>query len=448
MSVSFFPLKWEATGNQWWYASPIDCAAANAHYHLVREMLKFDNNHLFNLTSLRRIRRLELVWDDDREQFKDVAKCRSEVARKLFLECESKKGKKKENSLIRAGYGGWLMYTAASAGDLCFVQQLVEMNPLLVFGGGEYTVTDTFYAASKGKNCEVFKLVFDFALSPRFVTGKGRVILPSVYKWEMSNRAVHTASRGGNAEVLEMFLANCCDVLAYRDAQGSTVLHSAAATGQLEVVKYLTSSFDIINSTDDHGDTALHVAAYRGHLAVVETLISASSSLISIRNHAGETFLHKAVSGFQSPAFRRLDRQVELLRKLLSGDKKFHMEEIINAKNTDGETALQVATTGNTKIPTDLIKLLKTAPMIKPLQGLGYNSRKATTASSSQMKNDRICISPGTSFRMSDAKMLVLAGIEKNASDASSNTDQGSERMSSTTSDSAAENRPSRGTNQ
>lgn len=164
------------------------------------------------------------------------------------------------------------------------------------------------------------------------------------------------------------------------------------------------------------------MAAYRGHLAVVETLISASSSLISIQNHAGETFLHKAVSGFQSPAFRRLGRQVELLRKLLSGDKKFHMDEIIKAKNTDGETAFHVATTGNIRIPTDLIKLLKTAPLIKPLQG--YNLRKATATSSSHKKNDRICISPGTSFRMSDTKMFVLAGIENEVDASSTTTDQ------------------------
>ncbi|KAJ1380497.1 Ankyrin repeat-containing domain superfamily [Sesbania bispinosa] len=113
-----------------WYASPIDCAAANGHYDLVRELLRIDNNHLFKLTSLRRICHLELVWDDE-EQFNGVSKFRSEVAQKLLLECESKRGK---NSLIRADYGGWLMYTAASAGDLGFVQQLLERNPLLVFG--------------------------------------------------------------------------------------------------------------------------------------------------------------------------------------------------------------------------------------------------------------------------------------------------------------------------
>ncbi|KAK7338405.1 hypothetical protein VNO77_19012 [Canavalia gladiata] len=479
MGPTYFPLRWESTGDQWWYVSPIDCAAANGHYDLVRELLRIDNNHLFKLTSLRRIRRLEVVWDDDEEQFGDVAKSRSEVAQKLLHECESKRGKK-NNSLIREGYGGWLMYTAASAGDLPFVQQLLERNPLLVFGEGEYNVTDVFYAASRGKNCEVFRMLFDLSLSPRFVTSKGGVLeehvgdVPPVYKWEMTNRAVHAASRGGNVEILEELLANSSDLLAYRDAQGSTILHSAAGRGQVEVVKYLTSSFDIINSTDHQGNTALHVAAYRGQLGAVEALVSSSPELISLRNNAGETFLHKAVSGFQSPSFRRLDRQVELLRQLVS-DKKFQIEEIINVKNMDGRTALHIATIG--KIHTDLVKLLMTAPQINvnvsdgngmtPLDYLkqspnsaasnvlirkliaaggmyryqGYNSRKAIA--SSHMKMHSIGGSPGTSFRISDTQMFLYTGIE-NASDASS--DQGSVGMSSSSSehtayDSTAENR-------
>ncbi|PHU00457.1 Nuclear transcription factor Y subunit B [Capsicum chinense] len=99
-----------------------------------------------------RIRRLESVWDDE-EQFDDVARCRSklskscdlfrvlldfaitsmflvrhggdldctrkkmslQVERKLMLEYDTKKGK---NSLLKAGYVGWLLYTAASTGDL------------------------------------------------------------------------------------------------------------------------------------------------------------------------------------------------------------------------------------------------------------------------------------------------------------------------------------------
>ena len=84
MPPSYFPLRWESTGDQWWFASPIDWAVANGHYDLVRELLRFDNNHLIKLTSLPRVRRLETVWDDE-EQFHDVARCRSQVAQKLLV---------------------------------------------------------------------------------------------------------------------------------------------------------------------------------------------------------------------------------------------------------------------------------------------------------------------------------------------------------------------------
>ncbi|XP_061345455.1 uncharacterized protein LOC133291247 isoform X2 [Gastrolobium bilobum] len=443
MPPTNFPLRWESTGDQWWFASPIDWAAANGHFDLVRELLRLDSNHLFKLTSLRRIRRLEVVWDDE-EQFNDVAKFRAQVAQKLLVECESKRGK---NSLIRAGYGGWLMYTAASAGDLGFVQVLLERNPLLVFGEGEYGVTDILYAAARSKGGIMEEHIGD---------------IPSVYKWEMTNRAVHAAARGGNLKILEELLANCSDILAYRDAQGSTILHSAAGRGQVEVVKYLASSFDMINSTDHKGNTALHVAASRGQLAAAEALVSSFPTLISLRNNAGETFLHKAVSGFQTPAFRRLDRQVELLRKLLSG-KNFHVEDIINVKNNDGRTALHMAIIGN--IHTDLVQLLMTAPLINvnicdahgmtPLDYLrqqpnsassdilikklisaggmfgcqGYNSRKAIA---SHLRMQSIGSSPGASFRISDTEIFLYTGIE-NVSDASA--DHVSAGMSSSSSE-------------
>ena len=113
MAPTYFPLRWESTGDQWWYTSPIDWAAANGHYDLVRELLCLDSNQLIKVTSLRHIRRLEVVWDED-EQFDDIAKNRCLVARKLLHKGESKRGK---TSLIRAGYGGWLLYTAASLHD-------------------------------------------------------------------------------------------------------------------------------------------------------------------------------------------------------------------------------------------------------------------------------------------------------------------------------------------
>ena len=223
------------------------------------------------------------------------------------------------------------------------------------------------------------------------------------------------------------------------------------------------ASFDIINSTDNQGNTALHVAAYRGQLAVVEALILASPSSISLRNNAGETFLHMAVSGFQTPGFRRLDRQVELMKKLVTG-KVFNMEEVINAKNNDGRTALHMAIIGN--IHSDLVEHLMTARSIDvnirdddgmtPLDLLRQGPRSASSeilirqlisaggifscrdytarrAIASHLKMQGTGgSSPGTSFRISDTEIFLYTGIE-NESDAS--MDQGSGGLSSYSTD-------------
>lgn len=209
-----------------------------------------------------------------------------------------------------------------------------------------------------------------------------------------------------------------------------------------QVVKYLASSFDIINSTDNEGNTALHIAASRGQLSTSEFLISSFPSLISHKNNTGETFLHKAISGFQTHAFRRLDRQVELLRKLLTTN-HFHIQEIINLKNNDGRTVLHMAIIGNIHI--DLVQLLMTVKSINvnicdvngmtPLDYLkqnpnsstsdilikklisaggmfgcqGYNSRKAIA---SHLRMQSFGTSPGTTFRILDNEIFLHTKIE------------------------------------
>ncbi|KAF5194637.1 Ankyrin repeat family protein [Thalictrum thalictroides] len=461
MPPSYFPLRWESTGDQWWYASPIDWAAANGHYDLVRELLHLDANLLIKLTSLRRIRRLETVWDDE-AQFDDVANCRSQVARKLLLECESKK---RSNSLIRAGYGGWLMYTAASAGDVDFVQELLKRDPLLVFGEGEYGVTDIFYASARSKSSEVFRLLFDCSISPRcLLSSQGELEeqpreVPTVFRWEMLNRAIHAAARGGNLEILKELLGECSDVLVYRDEQGSTILHAASGRGQVEAVKDLVTSFDIITSTDNQGNTALHVAAYRGHLAVAEALIIAAPSSTTNVNKSGDTFLHMAVAGFRTSGFRRLDRQIELMKQLLCG--KIYMQDVINIRNIEGKTALHMAVMGN--IHSNLVELLMSVRYIDlnirdidgmtPLDLLRQRPRsasseilikqiilaggisncqdyKARSAIVSHLKMQGIG-SPGTSFRIPDSEIFLYTGI--GTSDAYG--DPGSARLSSCSSE-------------
>ncbi|XWS34619.1 hypothetical protein CRYUN_Cryun21dG0053500 [Craigia yunnanensis] len=449
MPPSYFPLRWESTGDQWWYASPIDWAAANGLYDLVIELLHLDTNLLIKLTSLRRIRRLETVWDDE-AQFDDVAKCRSLVARRLLQECETKEG---NNTLIRAGYGGWLLYTAASAGDVNFVKELLEGDPLLVFGEGEYGVTDIFYAAARSKTSEVFGMLLDFAVSSRScLSSEGEVEdelseTRSIFKWEMMNRAVHAAARGGSLEILREILGDCSDVLVYRDVQGSTILHTASGRGQVEVVKDLVASFEIITSVDNQGNAALHVAAYGGYLKVVEFLIHTSPSLASLKNNYGNTFLHVAVAGFRTLGFRRIDRQIELMKQLVCGE-VVDIQDIINVRNLDGRTALHMAVTEN--VQSNLVELLMTVPSIDlnvrdadgmtPLDLLKRQPKSASSeiltkeliaaggisncqdnvarsATISHLREQGISASPGTSFGIPDAEIFLYTGSE-NAYDA------------------------------
>lgn len=202
------------------------------------------------------------------------------------------------------------------------------------------------------------------------------------------------------------------------------------------------ASFDIISNTDSQGNTSLHVAAYRGHLPVVEFLIHECPSLTSLLNYYGDTFLHLAVAGFRTPGFRRLDRQIELMGRLIHGE-LMDVQEIINIRNNDGKTALHVAVAEN--VQCELVELLMSVPSINlnitdedgltPLDLLKQQPRSPsleilikrfgfaggisnhcdymeTNASFSHLKMQGIGSSPGTSFRIPDAEIFLYTGIE------------------------------------
>lgn len=204
-------------------------------------------------------------------------------------------------------------------------------------------------------------------------------------------------------------------------------------------------SYNLIDSTDNNGNTALHLAAHKGQLRTVEVLISASPLLASLRNNAGETFFHMAISGFHSPAFRRLDRQMELVKELINR-KFFSIENVINVRNNEGRTPLHVAIIGN--LHSELVELLMTVRSINvnvrdndgmtPLDllkqrpqsassdilirhlisagamfGIESNDFSARKAIASHLKMQSCGgSSPGTNFGVSDSEILLYTGIE------------------------------------
>ncbi|BAH94686.1 Os09g0537800 [Oryza sativa Japonica Group] len=109
---------------------------------------------------------------------------------------------------------------------MAFVQEFMDRDPLLVFGEGEYGVTDMFYAAARGGNAEVFGLLLDHAMSPTCSTncpnGEGAAAVVA------APRAVHAAARGGSVEMLRELIERRSDVSEHLDFRGSTVLHAVA----------------------------------------------------------------------------------------------------------------------------------------------------------------------------------------------------------------------------
>ena len=115
----------------------------------------------------------------------------------------------------------------------------------------------------------------------------------------------------------------------------------------------------MIDATDHEGNTAIHVAAFRGQLRVLQAMTAAAPPSTAVRNNAGETLFHSAVTGFGANGFRRLDRQMELLRWLVT---EGEIKDIINAVNEEGKTALHVAVAGD--LPAEVAELLLTIPEV------------------------------------------------------------------------------------
>ncbi|KAG9139555.1 hypothetical protein Leryth_016326 [Lithospermum erythrorhizon] len=180
----------------------------------------------------------------------------------------------------------------------------------------------------------------------------------------------------------------------------------------------------------------------------MEILLSASPSLAQETNDNGDTFLHMAIAGFCAPGFRRLDKQMELIKELLRCT-FVNLQDIINARNNEGRTALHMAVSAN--VQSDKVELLMSAPsinlnirdaegntaldllkqrpksasseiLIKQLIAAGgiSNCKDDTTRSviASHLKMQGIGGSPGTSFRIPDAEIFLYTGVD-NESDGS-----------------------------
>uniref|UniRef100_A0A8C4HIQ3 Ankyrin repeat domain 52a n=1 Tax=Dicentrarchus labrax TaxID=13489 RepID=A0A8C4HIQ3_DICLA len=94
----------------------------------------------------------------------------------------------------------------------------------------------------------------------------------------------------GHSEVVKLLVSRSADK-SCKDKQGYTPLHAAAASGHIEIVKYLLRMG--IDEPNGFGNTPLHVACYMGQEAVATELVNHGAN-VNQPNKCGYTPLHLA----------------------------------------------------------------------------------------------------------------------------------------------------------
>jgi cytohesin len=149
---------------------------------------------------------------------------------------------------------------------------------------------------------------------------------------------LHTASRSGQAMVVQFLLENGAEVDA-RNKSGRTPLHEAAYMGRRAVVQWLLDRKADPNATDRNGNTPGHLAAGEGYKAVLEALLVAGADP-NAKTADGTTPLHRAAAK---------DRKAVAELLLAKGARA-------NEPEGSGQTALHLAAgAGNVSVLTALL---------------------------------------------------------------------------------------------
>jgi hypothetical protein len=121
----------------------------------------------------------------------------------------------------------------------------------------------------------------------------------------------------GAVAVLELFVEHDRESLLRVSGDQRTILHYAAAKGQLEVCRWLFDQYpevyqQLIDHNDRYGRTAIHFAVTSGQLELLQFLLDTGADPTSV-DHQGNTPLHLATINGQADMVRLLAQQKDLL---------------------------------------------------------------------------------------------------------------------------------------
>jgi len=101
------------------------------------------------------------------------------------------------------------------------------------------------------------------------------------------------AAASGKINVIKYLVSNGANVNVGVEHLGRTPLHNAAAHGQFETVKYLISIGADVNAKRDNNRTPLFEATLCGKTEIVKYLVSAGAD-VNVKTSGGNTMLHYA----------------------------------------------------------------------------------------------------------------------------------------------------------
>ena len=173
-----------------------------------------------------------------------------------------------------------MLHDAAYFGRLDMVQYLCLQYPNLINICSNTGYTPA-HAAALGGSIDVLRYLISLNLDLRVVSQDMSTLL-------------HEAAYSGNLEIVKFLCTSYPELINAKTQNSFTACHYAVQEGHEEVTDYLLGEVCDAGILTDDNETFLHIAAYNGRLAVVKYLCREFSDLTGFLDISGATVLHAA----------------------------------------------------------------------------------------------------------------------------------------------------------
>ncbi|MDF2966039.1 MAG: serine/threonine-protein phosphatase 6 regulatory ankyrin repeat subunit A-like [Rickettsiaceae bacterium] len=170
------------------------------------------------------------------------------------------------------------LHAAAIHNSLDTLKILAQRYPQLIDQADSIHATPLYYATLNGYK-QIVNYIFSIKPDCKLVTDDNDTML-------------HAAAQSGNLDLVRLFLSKGLQPNT-SNALGGTALYIASEKGYTEIVEYLLQQKVIIIPENTYGDTALHIAVKKGHLEIVK-LLACIKDLVELPNFQGVNALHLA----------------------------------------------------------------------------------------------------------------------------------------------------------